>query len=31
MMVGHGTVLMKGGGRKEGGKRIEGGGELIAG
>jgi hypothetical protein len=31
MMVRHGAVLMTGGGRKEGGKRIEGGGELIAG
>jgi hypothetical protein len=30
MMVRHGAVLMRGGGRKEGGKRTEGGGELIA-
>jgi hypothetical protein len=30
MMVRHGVVLMKGGGRKEGGKRTEGGVELIA-
>ncbi len=29
MMVRHGAVLMRGGGRKEGGKRTEGGGELI--
>jgi hypothetical protein len=31
MMVRHGAVLMRGGGRKEGGKRTEGGGELIVG
>jgi len=30
MMVRHGAVLMRGGGRKEGGKRTKGGGELIA-
>jgi hypothetical protein len=31
MMVRHGVVLMRGGGRKEGGKRTEGGGEHIVG
>jgi hypothetical protein len=31
MMVRHGAVLMRGGGRKEGGKRTEGGGEHITG
>jgi hypothetical protein len=31
MMVSHGAVLMRGGGRKEGDKRTEGGGELIVG
>jgi hypothetical protein len=30
MMVRHGAVLMRGSGRKKGGKRTEGGGELIA-
>jgi hypothetical protein len=30
MMVRHGVVLMRGGGRKESGKRTEGGGELTA-
>jgi hypothetical protein len=30
MMVRHGAILTRGGGRKEGGKRTEGGGELIA-
>jgi hypothetical protein len=30
MMVRDGAVLMRGGGRKEGGKRMRGGGELIA-
>jgi hypothetical protein len=29
MMVRHGAVLMRGGGRKEGSKRTKGGGELI--
>jgi hypothetical protein len=31
MMGRHGAVLMRGGGRKEGGKRTEGGGEPIVG
>jgi hypothetical protein len=30
MMVRDGAVLMRGGGKKEGGKRTRGGGELIA-
>jgi len=29
MMVRDGAVLMRGGGRKEGGRRIEGGGEAL--